>query len=356
MLTLLSVYSESARQDFLLPAAENVTLCACADRFGLGRDVALTLSAAGGWHFTGPCTASLRHAGVPYADQPLQEGDSLAYCLSGRVALVLLVRQQTSPFAAYDRYRVRPGSIYIGSAADCGLQFTFSSGGQQYITQYHAELRFDGTSFCIYDRSRNGVFVNGRRVRGSAALAFGDEVDIWGLALVILNGGLAVRRTPGLTVAPGVLTPGDQPAVPLGAALSKIVCHRAPRSLAPLVAAPITPEAAPAGDAGFLSAILPGRRAEQQTAHTAWLARVAAQLQDRCDANTRVMHAQYPSAAHCLQDALAGRHLWQRNPAQADFLTCRAGLGDVPSGAALALPADAPAELYELQKKIRCAA
>ena len=68
--------------------------------------------------------------------------------------LVLLVRQQASPFAAYDRYRVRPGSIYIGSAADCGLQFTFSSGGQQYITQYHAELRFDGTSFGIYDRSR----------------------------------------------------------------------------------------------------------------------------------------------------------------------------------------------------------
>lgn len=209
MLTLLSVYSESARQDFLLPAAENVTLCARADRFGLGRDIALTLSAAGGWHFTGPCTASLRHAGVPYADQPLQEGDSLAYCLSGRVALVLLVRQQASPFAAYDRYRVRPGSIYIGSAADCGLQFTFSSGGQQYITQYHAELRFDGTSFGIYDRSRNGVFVNGRRVHGSAALVFGDEVDIWGLSLVILNGGLAVRRTPGLTVAPGVLTTGD---------------------------------------------------------------------------------------------------------------------------------------------------
>ena len=203
MLTLLSVYSESARQDFLLPTAENVTLCARAERFGLGRDIALTLSAAGGWHFTGPCTASLRHAGVPYADQPLQEGDSLAYCLSGRVALVLLVRQQASPFAAYDHYRVRPGSIYIGSAADCGLQFTFSSGGQQYITRYHAELRFDGTSFGIYDRSRNGVFVNGRRVRGSAALAFGDEVDIWGLSLVILNGGLAVRRTPGLAVAPG---------------------------------------------------------------------------------------------------------------------------------------------------------
>ena len=194
MLTLLSVYSESARQDFLLPTAENVTLCARADRFGLGRDIALTLSAAGGWHFTGPCTASLRHAGIPYAGQPVQAGDSLAYCISGRVALVLLVRQQASPFAAYDRYRVRPGSIYIGSAADCGLQFTFSSGGQQYITQYHAELRFDGTSFGIYDRSRNGVFVNGRRARGSAALAFGDEVDIWGLSLVILNGGLAVRR------------------------------------------------------------------------------------------------------------------------------------------------------------------
>lgn len=163
-----------------------------------------------------------------------------------------------------------------------------------------------------------------------------------------------MRRTPGLTVASGVLTPGNQPAVPLGAALSQTVCHRAPRSLAPLVAAPITPEAAPAGDAGFLSAILPGRRAEQQTAHTAWLARVTAQLQDRCDANTRVMHAQYPSAAHCLQDALAGRHLWQRNPAQADFLTCRAGLGDVPSGAALALPADAPPSYTNCKKNTLC--
>ena len=103
-----------------------------------------------------------------------------------------------------------------------------------------------------------------------------------------------------------------------------------------------------------MSAILPGRRAEQQTAHTAWLARVAAQLQDRCDANTRVMHAQYPSAAHCLQDALAGRHLWQRNPAQADFLTCRAGLGDVPSGAALALPADAPPSYTNCRKNTLC--
>ena len=59
MLTLLSVYSESARQDFLLPTAENVTLCARAERFGLGRDIALTLSAAGGWHFTGPCMAAM---------------------------------------------------------------------------------------------------------------------------------------------------------------------------------------------------------------------------------------------------------------------------------------------------------
>lgn len=351
MLTLLSVYSESARQDFLLPAAENVTLCARADHFDLGRDAALTLSAAGGWHFTGPCAANLRQAGAPYGGLPLQAGDTLTYCPAGRVALVLLVRQQAAPFAPYDRYRVRPGSVYIGSAADCGLRYSFASGGQQYITHYHAELRFDGTSFSIYDRSRNGVFVNDRRVHGSAALNFGDVIDIWGLSLVILQGAVAVRRIPGLTVAPGVLTPGEPPAAPLGAALPQIPYHRAPRQTEPLVAAPITPEPAPAGDtAGFLSALLPGRRAEQQAARTAWLGRVAAQLQARCDHNTRVLHAQYPSAMHCLQNALAGRQLWGRSPAQPDFLAWRAGVGDVPSGAALALPADAPADLLDLQK------
>ena len=125
MLTLLSVYSESARQDFLLPTAENVTLCARAERFGLGRDIALTLSAAGGWHFTGPCTASLRHAGVPYADQPCKRGTASLTAFLGGSHLCCWCASRRRPFAAYDRYRVRPGSIYIGSAADCGLQFTF---------------------------------------------------------------------------------------------------------------------------------------------------------------------------------------------------------------------------------------
>ncbi len=352
MLTLLSVYSESARQDFLLPTAENVTLCARAERFGLGRDIALTLSAAGGWHFTGPCTASLRHAGVPTRIN-LQEGTASLTAFLGGSHLCCWCASRRRPLppmtvtacAGQHLHRQRGG---LRAAVH------LSSGGQQYITQYHAELRFDGTSFGIYDRSRNGVLCQWPPCARVGGAIFGDEVDIWGLSLVILNGGLAVRRTPAWPYSPGVLTPG--PAQCRWAQLCPKPSATVPRSLAPLAAEPITPEAAPAGDAGFLSAILPGRRAEQQTAHTAWLARVAAQLQDRCDANTRVMHAQYPSAAHCCcKTRWPGGICGSATPPRQTFdLPRRAG--DVPSRGRTGPARRRPRRAILNCRKIRCAA
>ena len=47
------------------------------------------------------------------------------------------------------------------------------------VSRHHAVLSDTGTSFVVTDlRSANGVFVQGRRIRGSVALADGDRIRI----------------------------------------------------------------------------------------------------------------------------------------------------------------------------------
>ena len=47
------------------------------------------------------------------------------------------------------------------------------------VSRHHAVVSDTGTSFVITDlRAANGVYVRGRRIRGSVALADGDQIRI----------------------------------------------------------------------------------------------------------------------------------------------------------------------------------
>jgi pSer/pThr/pTyr-binding forkhead associated (FHA) protein len=53
------------------------------------------------------------------------------------------------------------------------------------VSRHHAVVSDTGTSFVITDlRSANGVYVEGRRIRGSVALADGDRIRICHLEFV----------------------------------------------------------------------------------------------------------------------------------------------------------------------------
>ena len=74
--------------------------------------------------------------------------------------------------------RARP--ITIGRASDCGICVA-----SDYVSRHHAVLFWDESGWHIQDtKSTNGVFVNGRLVR-EATLAFGDDVFIMGLKIVV---------------------------------------------------------------------------------------------------------------------------------------------------------------------------
>ena len=59
--------------------------------------------------------------------------------------------------------------LRIGRSEDCHLRFDPQN--ETKVSAIHAEVRLDGADFTVVDLdSRNGLFLNGKRVRGSRAL------------------------------------------------------------------------------------------------------------------------------------------------------------------------------------------
>jgi pSer/pThr/pTyr-binding forkhead associated (FHA) protein len=64
--------------------------------------------------------------------------------------------------------------LTIGRAPDCDVSLV-----ERPVSRYHARIRRLGDRFLIEDLgSKNGTFLNGNAVHGSAALQDGDEIDI----------------------------------------------------------------------------------------------------------------------------------------------------------------------------------
>jgi hypothetical protein len=72
------------------------------------------------------------------------------------------------------RMVVGPEGAVLGRSRDCDIVL-----GDANVSRHHAEIRPAGGGWTIADLgSTNGVLVNGRRARGAAPLAAGDQVEL----------------------------------------------------------------------------------------------------------------------------------------------------------------------------------
>jgi len=72
------------------------------------------------------------------------------------------------------RMVVGPEGAVLGRSRDCDIVL-----GDANVSRHHAEIRPAGDGWTIADLgSTNGVLVNGRRARGAAPLAAGDQVEL----------------------------------------------------------------------------------------------------------------------------------------------------------------------------------
>ena len=404
MHVVLSIYSEKAFKEFVMPFSLNIetAISVRGDVFGLPEDLDLAMENIDGkWRFTANSQVQILKSGQPYGQQFLEDGDYFQCLMHGRRTLAIMVHITQDRFAGYQKYALAQGSVSIGTLPECALCYSFEYAGAQYITKRHAVITTVPGGLMLTDSSRNGVFVNDLRVKGSVSLQFGDRIDIWGLNIVALGNVLAIRSNPNLKLDSSQLCLAEVPDAPItDGNTGKVKYHRSPRTLGRLISGTVEIEAPPspqnaaeppmfmtvgpaltmalpmvAGSgmaimgastggmymyAGLVTAVLSAisgaiwaivnirysrKQAKAQenhrfSAYSDYLLRTTEEIRNAYEHNIQTLRDTYPPAEQCLASGRQGEHLWERNVNHPDFLAYRLGQGDVPFQVEIKIPGE----------------
>lgn len=257
MSTVLSVYSRSAYKEFVLPAINNAESSVTAERipFRMKEDVELRLEVIDGiWSFltSGQYTVFRGNGGDGESREDclvLENGANYIIKTRNEESLSAIVTVKETSFLSYRKFNLPDmGEILIGSETAAAIRYTYEYGGLQYISKRHAVIKRGRGAAVLEDTSKNGVFINDRRVHGTQQLAFGDHIHIWGLDMVFLNGILAVRSDAGDCVSEQLREWEEKQNGGLCEthAVKKRIYHRAPRNMEMLETETIEIEPPPA--------------------------------------------------------------------------------------------------------------
>lgn len=200
MSLILSAYSQDSFKEFNLPAINNsdYELTIKKDQLGIRGDIKVAMEIVDNqWTMKTQGRYKLFVDGVRYDSVDLLNG--LVVDLENREGdqISLVVSDAASPFHAFDKFRIGNGTR-ITFGKDPGNDVVYDGAG---VSRQHAVITSDGRSTRIKSESANGVYINSKRVIGTAELSFGDYINIIGLHMMYLGTLIAIdARMPGVTI------------------------------------------------------------------------------------------------------------------------------------------------------------
>ena len=101
------------------------------------------------------------------------------------------------PYEKYDIIRCQ--KLTVGKAEECTIRFEFMN----LVSLHHCSIERERNSHILYNTSKNGVFVNCRRIGAHYRLQYGDIIDLFGLRIVYFRDMIAISsRVGSYTVSP----------------------------------------------------------------------------------------------------------------------------------------------------------
>lgn len=197
MKTVIMAWARQGFHEFFLPGIHNADyqIRLEKERFRLREDLELKLEIMDEVWRIRQDEAYIFQNEKKTGDNELKDGDLYTLIpVHGDVRLSLIVVHWRNPGIACRKYDISGlGRFSVGSSEENDICYTF----QNYISRTHAVFTRQGANWSLSDRSGNGVFVNGHRVRGEQKLSFGDCVSMFGLKLVCLGDILACSAAGG---------------------------------------------------------------------------------------------------------------------------------------------------------------
>ena len=237
---IISVYTKEAFREYLLPVINNADYALTLHKsfYGLRNDLSIALEIIEGeWRL---CTSEDYHI---FMDKerintavPLKNEASFRLVTAANDKIVVFAHTVKKPFTDYQKYNISGMSeITIGRNDRNVIIYN----NHDLISGEHAVMRHTGGGWEIFNKSSNGIYVNGTCIRNSRLLQFGDYINIIGLHMVYMNGFLAIdSEKNGVSIRPGTLVPAvlkeeDEKSVPetFDSEPVRKTFHRAPRAI-----------------------------------------------------------------------------------------------------------------------------
>ena len=240
MNTVLSIYSQNAFKEYLLPTIVDEEYLIVVDHeiFGLSEDVILKLeSLEYQWSFMKSEDYSVEAKnGEQYEKIPLKHDDFIKVLLKNGEIFYIMVDQTETTFAVFEKFDIRDGKPMVIGCAE-GNDICYNR--QKLISYIHASIKKQGEQYiaAVEHTDSNGFFVNFRRVTHSRQLFFGDHINIYGLDIIFLDGILAIKTADKNVIINRERFKLVQPDVMEGTSRQKrisdkrVFFHRSPRQL-----------------------------------------------------------------------------------------------------------------------------
>ncbi|WP_349943940.1 type VII secretion protein EssC [Lacrimispora sp. BS-2] len=194
MSVVLSVYSESAFKEYLLPAINNANTSIVLPKkiFGLRDEIELELEVLDNqWRLTNlDVNYQVTKKTEAYFNQFLKDKDLLTVTDRWGVQVSLVVREVQSSFAVFKKIDITDSQIITIGKKDTNI---IRSEFLDVVSREHAVIHVRRDGCIVEDKSRNGTFVNYIRIRGSQKLNFGDTINVFGLQVIYLGTVLAIH-------------------------------------------------------------------------------------------------------------------------------------------------------------------
>lgn len=188
---MLMGYSNCGCQEFIIPEKDNANHTIVLDHniFGTTEDIKIQFEIVDNvWRFIGTSSNCVLSSCGIRPGKLIDSGDVI-YISAGTENIAVMVMEFTADINGMKKYGIwSPATISIGAEADNDIAID----DVPLISRHHASLTINGGSAVITDTSKNGTFVNGKRIQNQKNIKCGDCISLFGTQIIWLGNVIAV--------------------------------------------------------------------------------------------------------------------------------------------------------------------
>lgn len=187
MNVVVSIYLNGAFKEYQLPSVNNAdySIILPKEHFDLKQNFSLDLEVLDHqWYIKKPKKESGGEQGGRYLNK-----DAVIQMIVEEKKMSIIVRYVSSIIHPYKKYQLDgKSSITIGKDTDNDISYDY----QKIVSRRHAVIEKHGSKYKIVNKSKNGVYVNSRKIGTEQFLEFGSYINIMGLHMIFLKNILAI--------------------------------------------------------------------------------------------------------------------------------------------------------------------